>query len=524
MKMKVIMVDDEILALEHLKSLIDWDTLGYELTGCFTNPKKALSFAIENKPHLLIADIRMPIMDGLELARQSQAAGLSPRIVLLTSHKEFEYAKEAMKLGISDYWVKHETDAPTLARELERLRKELLDASEVRAAVRKQLLGELLAGRTLTPDQWRTIAGDRANAETLRLLAVRKDKPLAVIPEAAAFGGGAAPLEPGPPEEAEDEDDCLAPVASLVAGDAVCVLLAMRGTRSELRARERLHAVADRLRAAFERLNGGRASVAVSSPVRDWRKLPEAYAEASRLLERSAFGRYGGVLFQDDETAPAAPQPDGRGPDAEPHLAALDEAVRRRDQAAAAEAINRLFASLSAAGDLAALTESCRRLVATLNRLGAEGGLPSVAQSWNEGRIDARRWMRPDDVRAWFLERYELALNATGSAAAYSRKVRQALDYMRERYAEEVTSDAIAEHIGISKDHLRHLFKEETGETVLDALTRIRIDEAKRLLRDGSLKIYEIAERVGYRNGQYFSQVFRKATGMNPLEYAERRE
>jgi two-component system response regulator YesN len=113
--------------------------------------------------------------------------------------------------------------------------------------------------------------------------------------------------------------------------------------------------------------------------------------------------------------------------------------------------------------------------------------------------------------------------NSSVSFNSYSRKVIQALEYIRKNFSEDVGAQQIADHIGISRDHMRHLFKEETGQTVLDALTAIRVDQSKKMLDEGKYKIYEIAELVGYRNSQYFSQVFRKSTGMTPLEYVERK-
>lgn len=105
-----------------------------------------------------------------------------------------------------------------------------------------------------------------------------------------------------------------------------------------------------------------------------------------------------------------------------------------------------------------------------------------------------------------------------------SRKVRQALEQMERHYGDpELDADTLARQLGISRDHFRHLFKLETGKTALDRLTEIRMEKAKQLLDEGNLKVYEIADRVGFRNGQYFSQVFRKLTGMTPLEYMEKR-
>lgn len=186
--------------------------------------------------------------------------------------------------------------------------------------------------------------------------------------------------------------------------------------------------------------------------------------------------------------------------------------------AEAALGLPALFAQARAAMDVSGLAELCRQLAAAIARCRAQLGLADAAEP-----PDAAGWTSLAAIEAAFAGRIA-ALEAAAGAPAASRKVRAAIAYLERHYADpEIGADAVAGHLGISRDHLRHVFKEETGHTVLDRLTEIRMEQAKRLLADGALKIYEIAERVGYRNGQYFSQVFRKQTGMNPNEYTEKR-
>lgn len=516
-KIAVLMIDDEILAMEHMKRLVDWEALGFEVADCVTNPKKALSISAELKPQLIIADIRMPIMNGLELAKLVLKTGLNPRIVLLTSHKEFEYAKEAMKLGISDYWVKHEIDSASLTQELLRLREEMRSASDLQDAVRRQLLGDLLTRGTISPEQWKTIAGSKAEGEMLRLVSLRADKPFPVLAEAnsqkALLPTDSYPL-------LDFEDEFLSHVGSVAIGDTHCVVL-QEGGVSAGRKRERLLAATEQLRERFQQANNCQANAVVSAEIRDWRSLPGQYSEASRWLERSVFLSKRHTVFLENEPFPS----DGNKLHWEPSVADLEQAAKARDFAAIANILTSLFSIANQTQDPVGLAECCRQLTILLNRLRAASGLDSLDRMQrNERLADPSSWTRVEGIRDWFLQQFEQILAEQMSSPSYSRKVRQALDYIRDHYAEELTADTIAEKLGISRDHLRHLFKEETGQTVLDTLTQVRMEQAKKLLRDGSFKIYEIAERVGYRNSQYFSQVFRKQAGMTPLEYIERRE
>ena len=103
-----------------------------------------------------------------------------------------------------------------------------------------------------------------------------------------------------------------------------------------------------------------------------------------------------------------------------------------------------------------------------------------------------------------------------------SKYVLEAMAYIGEHYHEpNIGVAAIAQHLGISEGHLSHTFKKETDYTLLNYLTRYRIHRAMELLRDCRLKVYEIAERVGYRDITYFSSTFKKVVGMSPSEFQD---
>lgn len=91
--------------------------------------------------------------------------------------------------------------------------------------------------------------------------------------------------------------------------------------------------------------------------------------------------------------------------------------------------------------------------------------------------------------------------------------------YIHEHYAEEVTLAELSEKIYISRNHLSIIFKNMTGETFNNYLTRVRIEKARELLMERKMLVYEVAERVGYKNVPYFSTLFKKMTGLNPTDF-----
>lgn len=123
--LKVLLVDDEILALEDIQAMVDWEKLGYEIVGATTSTRRAVELYQEHFPHLLITDIVMPAKSGVELGRELLAYGRPLKIFFLTSYQEFSYAKEGIRLGVSEYLVKSELDAESLGAALRRAKEEI---------------------------------------------------------------------------------------------------------------------------------------------------------------------------------------------------------------------------------------------------------------------------------------------------------------------------------------------------------------------------------------------------------------
>ena len=133
--LRILLVDDEPLVLIGLQGMLEWEKLGYTVCGTARNGKLALELIEREKPDIVIADVKMPVMDGLTLARTCRERGPLPAFIMLTSFEEFDYIKQAMGAGVVDYLVKLDLTPKNLqtalARAAERVKKE------------RALLGEL---------------------------------------------------------------------------------------------------------------------------------------------------------------------------------------------------------------------------------------------------------------------------------------------------------------------------------------------------------------------------------------------
>lgn len=118
----IMLVDDEVLALDYLKNMVEWEKYGYHIVGCANSGKKALELYDKTTPEIVISDIRMPAMDGLEMTKRLKKKNKDVVVILLSAYKDFEYAKKGIQYGVSDYLLKHELSEEILLEELGRVR------------------------------------------------------------------------------------------------------------------------------------------------------------------------------------------------------------------------------------------------------------------------------------------------------------------------------------------------------------------------------------------------------------------
>ena len=122
--MKLMIVDDEPLALENFAELVDWEANGHQLVGCAENGQKALQLIHHVKPDVVFTDIRMPLMDGLELAKTLNEQYPEISVVLLTAYRDFEYAHKAISFGVREYLLKNQIEPEKVLTILQRIQNE----------------------------------------------------------------------------------------------------------------------------------------------------------------------------------------------------------------------------------------------------------------------------------------------------------------------------------------------------------------------------------------------------------------
>lgn len=510
--MKIILVDDERIALEHIKSVLPWDEYGYEIAATATNGKSALRLCGEIQPQIMIVDIRMPVMDGLELIRAVSELKLGVKFIVMSAHQDFEYARQAISFGsVSSYLIKHEVDRDKLLHELDKARKGWEEGEKQRRQQRSEQLVEIVTGAELP-----TVMMELQAAPPFAMLLIQGDSPFTAVPSAAGRGEILQPLKWTTCEVSLCSDQ---PAWQLVGEFALNrsqrIALFSQKNKSAALMRDSFRKLAAAIHAHINRQNEQSYSLFYSFQSSDLSLLPHTLRKVEAAARHAVFCGKETIVCADE-----LPLPSQDGPVYLPaartfRMEELLEGMDQNNFQQIESAIQKQFHFLChPRWDLSGLYETIHTLTGLLNQRKAGKGLPETDLMVEEEPI-----YHIDQIMNRFNDTIHKLCSSSNEYDRISNKLLKALDYIHAHYHEDINIEEVSRSTGISASYLHQLFKRELDRTFLDYLTEHRINQAKRILSREDAKMTEVSARVGYRSSQHFSQVFKKTTGMLPHQY-----
>nr|WP_326183719.1 response regulator [uncultured Oscillibacter sp.] len=538
--LKVLIADDEELIRQLLKRLIDWESLGLEIVAEASNGFEAFDLLVEYTPDIAIVDIRMPGFDGLTLVRKTLELNINVRFILVSGYKQFEYAHEALTMGIQDYLLKP-IRKEELIQNLTHVRDSILSANESRAAHAKlHSIAERSAGRA----RFQFLKDISCNAgvqrplrlpswasgkEELSLQWLNSEYHLhlqegvfqIVICKESGQLKQAAPAAYDSSCLIQLFTNALSPlcydVVCSVFNHRLCCLLNYENSSSQ---KATVSAV---LKGLFQQLQAAKSlqagcpfTMGVGIPVSTPVALLQTLRSASVCLDRRLLYGAGQVFTMSGALPPVT----------------LFDLICEADE--------RRFSELFDLND----GESLKRwLLSVLTRAFSSEENLSLVIELSYQLVDmfykrAKNMRRRDDsdestkeniyeriacadtrgeiaalLCAMVDERYDMT-SLSGSA-----HVRFAKEYIKENYGADIRLSEIAKAGNINPAYLSRIFSEESGETFSDYLIHYRMQIAKDLLCDISINVSEVAERVGYGDVKHFSKTFKKIVGISPRDY-----
>lgn len=501
---KVMIVDDEVLAIDHLKSLLNWQDFGFEIVGEAFSAKKAMELVRLSSPQVIFMDIRMPVVDGLSLSEKVLALNPNIKIVLLTSHRDFEYAKRAINIGISHFLLKHEMNKTSLAKELKKIYEELVGEEEIARSIKSQSIRDLLffgnktAINKFYPKEYKG---------KFLIFYLKVDVPYPIFDERFFIN---LDLQSKNLEDLNEYSEELEFIEVIPIDKEKAVLLCRTEKRyTDGDYRKIIYQTA--LKLQRDVMGDVSVSILISPLFNHLEHLPEIYKQCEEKSTALVLFDRGTIINSQDIILSEI--------DIQENCRKVARVLNENNDEFI-PMIRDVFELVKVNFHPTLLKFVCKELISRLERLRNQYHLPSYLDMEVMNELHVYQVFTLEEISQWMSNEYR-KITSTLYKANYSAKVELTLRYIHKNYQRDFTINEIGEALSISGDHLRHVFKNETGKTILDYLTWYRIEESKKLLQKEEYKIYEIAEMIGYKTSQYFSIVFKKMTGVTPKDYKE---
>ena len=532
---KILLVDDEILVRDAIRENIDWEKLDCELIGDCENGKQAVEFVKTHEVDIVLTDILMPYMDGMELSHFLHDNYPDILIVIFSGFGEFEYAKKAIQYNVSEYMLKPVT-AMELTKVIENM-KEKLDS-------RKKEQRKMESLTQVSQDYHKNANVIRSKAldclvKCTRDVQVSLDEleRMGITFQAASYRVAVFDIdtysEMYQMDMDKQQESALMAFVLFNVGDEivvrekagvvyqegnnrVCIIFAGNRTKEFS---ESIHRICHEIQKKVKEVIGLETSIGIGSWVRSPYELIYSYRLAAKAIDyRYLLG--GNLLFDMEE------KKTDNSIFLMKDLETLTEAIKSGDRRLMEETLGQIETEIKSA--LVEKSYACIYLQQVIRAIGntcqslSEEPEKIIAQ--REALLKAVTEQRMFSQAAALVEKYAQevfdALQELNSSSG-QRQGMLAMDYIQKNYMDPGLSlNSICSYLNISTSYFSTIFKEMTGETFIEVLTRIRMEKAKELLENTTMKNYEIAEKVGFSDPHYFGISFKKITGKTPTEYA----
>ncbi len=528
---RIILIDDEPLILAGIASLICWEEHDCCIVGKATNGHTAIDLILDTRPDIVITDIRMPVMNGLELIQACKEKNCEFAFIFLTNLEDFQLAKEAVHLGATDYLVKLDLKPQTLIQALERAKEH---CSRMESHHNKELYALLLKDSRKQLEQ---------NYFSQLLLTPPSDSEFAFNPEIdASYRNAYLLLLQMKPEqilfgqtEPYDFQFISSQLLDVVSGigtryfSSHAMLMPQKDTmllvvspKAESDNEKALSEFCTKVNVALGTYFALTALFGISQKSRETSRLPQALSEARSALGRCYYDSALGISFYQDQKSRLR-QPAQREFNINFLKKSMSAAVLENESQDLKEIfreLSELFAQYKP--DKPQAVSACINIYSYPHDLLQNESTRENAFPYS---IDIAKQLSGlgslDDILLWldsFCEKI-CAMLAERKEKRSDKFVYMAKRYIHEHYREKLTLSEIAEHLTISPGYLSSTFSRYMNKTVSDYIAEVKIEHAKELIDSGQYLIYEIADQLGFENAYYFSKVFKKVTGMAPKNY-----
>lgn len=545
--LKIFLAEDEVVVRETIKRMIPWEELGFELVGEAADGEMALPLLIRQQPDLLITDIKMPFMDGLTLARLAKKEIPGLKVVILSGYDDFNYAKQAIGIGVEDYLLKPITKNALIERlseirsryEHEKTQKEYYEKfqREMQAYEKnssRDFFEALVDGSMDMMEVYK-----RAEKLGLDIVAEAYNVLIFTMNCDENFSGQRD-------EYSSWEAESLELLENFFAGHSSAMLfrsnifsygVLLKGQRETIE--ENTRACVDEIRKILSRQDGRREwFLAVGQSVERLSQIQKSYHTASRAFsQRYLYDE--NILYYDEMETMEHPGGQAETEDnaylQKVDVNALNPAILQKflSNGLQEETENFVKDYFYAIGQEPMESLVFRNYVILNVRFSVISFIKGLGCDTNEmesadtEEVLAESGKNMESAIAYAKKMISQAIEIRDQNSGNKNRsiLKTAVDFIDSHYMEEdISLNTVANVANVSSNHFSALFSQNMGQTFIEYLTTLRMNKAKELLRCTGMRSSEIAGEIGYKDAHYFSYLFKKTQGMTPSDYRKARE
>ncbi len=512
MSIRVLIVDDEPEIAEGIAFLISRLCPGYE-TDVAYDGEEGCKYALSKRPDIVLTDIKMPGLDGLEMISRLKEAGLESVFVVLSGFAEFEYAKKAITLGVEEFITKP-VEEEELCRVLEKAGRELLRVQETRKLVKDYVLRDFL-------DHGEKYDGEMEEYLEELGISISDRLFLCIAAEAGAGEDGRQSLRLSPEEEKLMTAGPWQQVLQVEYGGNLTLLIGILKKDEYILNEENVLSCMEELRRRLRRRLKCPVNMGAGGICQRAGGLPQAFEEARCALNYKLLKGADCVILWDQirslEGSSSVVLPED--------IRRLESCIDRMDDGGSREVIEDIFSKIETCSSLS-LQElqmiSLNLILTGIRRIPFAQFQINQYLGKNIFSLESiSKFQTIEQLKNWIVNilsgMNELMLK--NDCTQKRNVVEEAKDYIVQNFNREIGLNEIAERFFINPNYFSQLFKKKTGETYQSYVIRLRIERARKLLAETDRKIYEICGMVGYSDTNHFIKIFTRATGMTPGEY-----
>lgn len=538
-EIKVFLVEDEMVIRRGIKNSIDWEKEGYIFCGEASDGELAYPMIIKEKPDILITDIRMPFMDGLELCKLVKKELPNIKILILSGYDEFDYAKEAIRLGVTEYLLKPISSGKLLEAlngVSESIRREKEDKDLVRKYMeemrgnteheKQKFFEQMIAGNLSMADALETgkkyemnLSAGMYNLLLFRFTLGEENRKSGELLGEAEYA-------------IEKLTERLEYVFEFQRGVEGWAFLLMADNEEQMS--ERVKELSKDLEEIMKNYSTIAYFGGIGQPVARLRELEESFREAERALAARFTMELNRIISVEDiRMAQNVDTLDDieitSFGEIEKTRTMLEKFLNNGAEDEIDEFVDVYINELPEENLKSVLMRQYIIMDAYIVMMsfcekieGIEGEMQAQSEELKNSMKTSQTLEEIKNYIRMLLKKI-IGVRDTISGRRYSDIIEIAKDQIRKTYmSDEISLNTIAAEVGMSPSYFSSIFSKEMGKTFVEYLTEIRMDRAKELLMCSSMKTSEIGYEVGYKDPHYFSYIFKKTQNCTPKEFRAR--